>query len=113
MKKDVILILILVLLGLGLWGVFGLFSATGEQVCILSDGVTVGTYSLFEDQIVTLPHHVITIANGQAMVTASDCVGQDCVRTPPISRGNQAIVCLPYRVSIKVLSRAGTDTITY
>jgi len=114
MKKDWILIGGIVLLSLLLWGVLHGCSTTGETVQVTLDGAVFGTYSLNESQTVFLPHHTLKIENQQVSVIKSDCVGQDCVRALPISKGNQLILCLPYRLSVQVLSKSdGTDTVTY
>ncbi|MBO4953912.1 MAG: NusG domain II-containing protein [Clostridia bacterium] len=114
MKKDWILIGGIVLLSLLLWGLLHGCSTTGETVQVTLDGAVFGTYSLNEPQTVFLPHHTLKIENQQVSVIKSDCVGQDCVRALPISKGNQLILCLPYRLSVQVLSKSdSTDTVTY
>ena len=39
-------------------------------------------------------------------VSDSDCPGQDCVHTGPISRAGQSIVCLPAQVVISLVGAA-------
>lgn len=114
MKKDWILIGTTAAFGLLLWIGLRLFTPAAEAVRITVDGTLVGTYSLTEPQTVVLPHHTLEIKDGTVAVTQSDCAGQDCVHTPPVSKGNQAIVCLPYRMSAQVVSETdGLDTVTY
>lgn len=114
MKKDWILIGGIVLLSLLLWGFLQGSSTAGERVCVTLDGAVFGTYSLNEEQTVLLPHHTLKIENQKVSVIKSDCVGQDCVRALPIAKKNQVLLCLPYRLSVQVLSSSdGIDTVTY
>ena len=114
MKKDWILIGGIVLLSLLLLGFLQGSSTAGERVCVTLDGAVFGTYSLNEEQTVLLPHHALKIENQKVSVIKSDCVGQDCVRALPIAKKNQVLLCLPYRLSVQVLSSSdGTDTVTY
>ncbi len=113
MKKDWILIGVILAVGLLLWGFLHLLSPTGDEVRVTIDGAVFGTYSLNQDQTIFLSHHTLSIKEGQVSVKTSDCVGQDCVQMPPISKGNQVIVCLPYRMSVQVLSSDSLDAVTY
>ena len=92
MKKDWILIGAILVFALLLRGVFGLARPVGEPVEITLDGAVVGRYPMAEDQIVSLPHHTVKIGNGQAQIVSSDCTGQDCVKTPAVSKSGQAVL---------------------
>ena len=113
MKKDWILIGAILGVALLIWGAFAVFSPKAETLVITADGETVSRCLLTEDRTLTLPHHTVTIQDGTVQVTHSDCTGQDCVKTPPISRGGQAIVCLPYRLSVRIVSGNAPDSVTY
>lgn len=41
-------------------------------------------------------------------VASSDCPTQDCVHTGTISRGGQSIVCLPARLSVRLVGGDGS-----
>ena len=49
----------------------------------------------------------VTFTAESAQVTASDCPTQDCVHTGAISRSGQSIVCLPARVTIRLVGGSG------
>lgn len=50
--------------------------------------------------------HLLLDREGAEM-TASDCPTQDCVHTGHISRSGQSIVCLPARVTIRLVGGSG------
>lgn len=54
-------------------------------------------------------YNLIVADNGRVQVAAADCPDQVCVRTGWVSAAPQQIVCLPYRVVIKVVSAAPPD----
>lgn len=66
-----------------------------------------GTYSLSEDQTLEIHssygNNTLTISGGTAVMTASDCRNQICVRSGGISEPGQMIVCLPHRLSAEIL----------
>lgn len=49
---------------------------------------------------------VIEIKDGAVRIKEADCPDQDCIKTGWISRPGQQIVCLPYRLVVKI---DGTD----
>ncbi len=113
MKKDWILIGAVLFSALLLWIGFSRFAPGAGDVVISAEGKEILRCSLTKDQVLTLPHHGVKIENQSVRVIRSDCGGQDCVKTPPVSRGGQAIVCLPYRLSIRIVSGNALDSITY
>lgn len=66
-----------------------------------------GTYSLSENQTLEIHssygNNTLTISGGTAVMTASDCRNQICVRSGGISEPGQMIVCLPHRLSAEIL----------
>lgn len=58
--------------------------------------------------------NLIVAENGRVRVAEADCPDQVCVRTGWVSLAPQQIVCLPYRVVIKVVAarQADVDDIT-
>lgn len=49
----------------------------------------------------------VSAEDGTVAVSQSDCPGQDCVHTGPISRAGQSIVCLPARVAVTLTGASG------
>lgn len=60
-------------------------------------------------------YNLIVAENGRVRVAAADCPDQICVRTGWVSLVSQQIVCLPYRVVIRIVSSrpADIDDITH
>lgn len=54
-------------------------------------------------------YNLIVAADGRIAVTEADCPDQVCVRSGWVSLAPQQIVCLPYRVVIKVVSDKAPD----
>lgn len=49
----------------------------------------------------------IVLTDTEVWVEASDCPTQDCVHTGHISRSGQSIVCLPARVTVRLVGGSG------
>ncbi len=49
----------------------------------------------------------VTVKDGTVFVSHSDCRDSICRNTPPISRGGQAIVCVPAGVVIRIAGEGG------
>lgn len=49
----------------------------------------------------------IILTDTEVWVEESDCPTQDCVHTGHISRSGQSIVCLPARVTVRLLGGSG------
>lgn len=82
-------------------------SADGAaQVVVTVDGKSYGSYSLKQEQVIRIEtdqgYNELTIQDGQASVTASDCKNQVCVHSMAISQNGQSIICLPHKVIIQI-----------
>ena len=107
-KADVILLIIILAVGLPL-SVLSLTAGTsGDMVQISADGEIYGVYPLKEDYEVDVSRkgHInhITIKDGQVSMSYSTCRNQVCVNTGAISETKDAIVCLPNRVVVEIIS---------
>lgn len=122
-KADFILALLLVLLcgGTAFWAAHT--GTSGDQVAITVGGKLYGTYSLSQDQTITIKQHghlnVVSIHGGQVSMTHANCRNQLCVKEGAISRSNQTIVCLPNQVLVEILGKktgkdqSDADVISY
>lgn len=110
-KADIILFIAILVIGslISWWSVSG--SITGDKVLISSDGKEYGIYSLSEDRTidVTVDGHTnhITIKDGIVSMTYSTCKNQVCVNTGAISQTKDAIVCLPNKIVVEIVSSSG------
>lgn len=57
--------------------------------------------------------NLIQIEDGKANILFSDCKNQLCVRHPPISLGNEFIICLPNRLIIEIVPEEGEDELDF
>ena len=102
--------MLIVILAVGIpMSVLSLTAGTGgDKVKISADGQVYGIYPLDEDgEIeVTEDGHTnhITIKDGQVSMSYSTCHNQVCVNTGAISHTKDAIVCLPNRVVVEIIS---------
>ena len=107
-KDDIILLIVILAVGIPM-SVLSLTAGTGgDKVKISADGQVYGIYPLDEDgEIeVTEDGHTnhITIKDGQVSMSYSTCRNQVCVNTGAISETKDAIVCLPNRVVVEIIS---------
>ncbi len=111
-KKDVILILVIIIaagLASGFHGLIGADSA--GCVTVKVDGVIEGVYSLGEDQEVDIndgTNHLV-IKNGKADMTEADCPDKLCVHQKAVSKNHESIICLPNKVIVEVDSRENSE----
>ena len=107
-KADIVLLIIILAVGIPL-SVLSLTAGTaGDKVQISADGEVYGIYPLDMDREieVTEDGHTnhITIKDGQVSMSYSTCRNQVCVNTGAISQAKDAIVCLPNRVVVEIIS---------
>lgn len=57
--------------------------------------------------------NLIQIEDGKANISFSDCKNQLCVHHPPISLGNEFIICLPNRLIIEIVPEEGEDELDF
>lgn len=110
-KRDIILALVLILLGIVCYGVIRLGQKKGSQVIIYEDQKEIGKYDLNTDttkEIQTAKGmNILEIKNGMAYVTEADCPDQVCIRMGKISKTGENIVCLPHKLVIQVEGDVG------
>ena len=110
-KRDIILALVLILLGIVCYGVIRLGQKKGSQVIIYEDQKEIGRYDLNTDttkEIQTAKGmNILEIKNGMAYVTEADCPDKVCIRMGKISKTGENIVCLPHKLVIQVEGDVG------
>lgn len=117
MKRGDIIILI-VLLAIGLAGLYIYFYAGNSQgtIVIQVDGKVSKTYPLFQagrDEFIDIQGvNGITrmhLQDGRVCVVESACPDKICVNTGWISNSSRPIACLPNRVIIKIIGSKDGD----
>ena len=113
-KNDVIFISFLVLFCIGVCvAVYKGGAVEGSKITITIDGAEYGTYSLLEEQTITIKEHgalnIIEIKDGEAYMKEASCPDQLCVDQNEISFDKESIICLPNKVVITVTSDMESD----
>ena len=110
-RRDLLLIFLLLVLSLALLLAFLLTRKAGDRVTVTVDGVTVGVYSLSEDGTYSLNGgtNLLVIESGAAYMKEADCPDGTCVRTWRIRHSGERIVCLPNRIAVTVTGGEDTD----
>ena len=102
--------MLIIILAVGIpLAILSLSSGTGgDKVKISLNGKVYGTYPLHEDRVIEVSEdghtNHITIKDGQVSMSYSTCRNQVCVNTGAISETKDAIVCLPNRVVVEIIS---------
>lgn len=85
----------------------------GSNIMITVDGKEYGTYSLLEEQTITIGEgetiNIIEIKGGKAYMKEASCPDQLCVDQNEISFDKESIICLPNKVVITVISDVESD----
>ena len=121
-KNDILLAIILLFAGLGMFLIFSLSNKPGRYVNISVDGYTCKTVPINKDAVIRIPetgedYNVIEIKDGKVYVSYADCPDKICVKHKPISEVGETIICLPHKLAVSVSGQdAGkemTDGTTY
>mgnify|MGYP002734276484 FL=1 len=113
-KNDVIFISFLAVfcVAVCLW-VYKGAPVEGSNIKITVDGKEYGTYSLLEEQTITIGEgenlNIIEIKGGKAYMKEASCPDQLCVDQNEISFDKESIICLPNKVVITVISDVESD----
>jgi hypothetical protein len=103
-KADVLIVLAVIALAAVLF-LIGISSDGGETVVISVDGRE-SVYPLSRDTELTLESEgvtlTVTVKDGQAFVSRTDCKSAVCSHSGKISRSGQIIVCAPAKVSVRI-----------
>ncbi|MBQ7507325.1 MAG: NusG domain II-containing protein [Lachnospiraceae bacterium] len=111
-KKDLkFLILLFLLLGMMFLFRYFFFKTPGDSVTVEVDGVSVGTWSLKEEQEIPIKNsdgrvtNTLKIENGTAKMIDASCPDHLCMNQKAVSREGETIVCLPNKVVVSVQSK--------
>lgn len=84
----------------------------GSMVSIYQEGVLIKEILLDSDTEFVIEgdyKNVVTIKDGKAAITESDCPGTDCVHSGWIHEAGRSIVCLPNRVELRIEGTSEVD----
>ena len=101
---------IAILVGVFFWTSVG--AEEGSMISVYQDGKRIKEISLNDTTEFTVEGtytNVISVKDGKAAITESDCPGTDCVHSGWIHDAGRSIVCLPNRVEIRVEGASEVD----
>lgn len=112
-KRDLILIISILLIAGIVYGVTLFTSSNGKRVVVTVDKETVIDESLSKNQELLVPQtngeNTILIKNGQVTMKEADCPDQICVLHKAITKSGETIVCLPHKVVVEIISDEESD----
>lgn len=113
-KNDLKLAGIALLLALILFLLFFLKSQGGDAVVeVVADGKSYGTYSLLENRQVEIltayGKNLLVIEDKHAYIAEADCPDKTCVKQGKIRRKGQTIICLPHKLTVRVIQGEEDD----
>ena len=109
-KKDIILIIVILLVAGVAFGAKFLFDKKGGEATITVDGKIYGTYSLDKDQTINVDdHNTVVIKDGVVYMEDANCPDKLCVKQGEIDSNGEKIVCLPNKVIATVTSTTKSD----
>lgn len=102
-KKELCFIIGILLTALLLWSAMHLMrSGSYTFIRISVDGETYGTYSLSENQVISIGNtNVCEIKNGEVTMIKADCSDHLCMKQKAVTDAGGTIVCLPNKVVIE------------
>ena len=103
-KRDIILILSVLLIAAALFLVVELTKEDGAGVVVKVDGVEVAEYSLSKSGTYPLNGgtNILVIEDGRAYLSDANCPDKLCVHQGKISRTGEVITCLPNKLTVTV-----------
>ena len=108
-KADIILFLVALLLSIASLGLNKFARDIGREVIVEVNGTKVAKLDLLQNQRIEvkgpLGTTVIEVKDGKVSVVASACPNKVCVKTGPVNRAGDTIVCVPNRVVVRVLGK--------
>ena len=113
-KRDLILIVTVLVVALIALGVVQLFKKDGAYVSVKVNGVEVAQYSLAVDGEYSINGgtNILKIENGEAWMMEADCPARGstrCTAQGQISKTTETITCQHYGISVIVYGGEDTD----
>ncbi len=113
-KGDILAIVIVAAIALLVSVIFwtSIGAEEGSVVHVYQEGELIREISLNVDTEFVIEgkyENVVTIKDGKAAITESDCPGTDCVHSGWIHEAGRNIVCLPNRVELRIEGTSEVD----
>lgn len=113
-KKDLLVILPFLAVAAAMFLWFAAKNSSGAVAVVELDGVEVGRYDLNAQktsEIITVGGSMnvqLLLEPGTISFYRSDCPDQICVRTGKLTKPGQVAVCVPGKVSVRIISPENT-----
>lgn len=85
------------------------------SVIVVRDGITLSEFKIDKNYEKTLEldhgkeENIIQISHGEIKMIYANCNDKLCVKSKPISKNGEIIVCLPHKLYVKVVGNDGND----
>lgn len=112
-KIDIIIIAGVLVLSLVSYALISYFQSNASdqlEVVIKDNGQIIKSYNFTENTDEVFSYEVddeiniVTIKDGQVVVSEANCRDQICVKTSSISKPGEIIVCLPHKFTVEITS---------
>ena len=105
-KRDIILIIVLLVIAGASYLIMQTFSADGGKVVVTVDSTVVYEGELSKDDSYDILQsdgsNTVVIKDGKVSMSQADCPDQICVDHKAISKTGETIVCLPHKVVVSI-----------
>ena len=105
-KKDLIIILCLLVVSIALLVCFNLTSKHGSKVNVYVNNKLVKSFDLDKDKRYLIKtkkgYNFLIIKNKEARIVDADCANKICVDKGYISNDNESIICAPHDVIVTI-----------
>lgn len=109
-KKDILLIVVILVIALISFLVKGMFIKDAEEVAISINGENYGVYDLHKDKEIDIHNHnIVEIKDNSVHMKYADCPDKLCIKQGTISKDGEKIVCLPNKTVVEIKSSNKND----
>ncbi|MBR2281089.1 MAG: NusG domain II-containing protein [Spirochaetales bacterium] len=113
-SRDIVLILALAVVGLGLLLAMQLGGRAGAYAVVELEGSEIARYPLDCDGVFVLNGgtNTLEILGGKARMLHAECPDKLCVKMGWVRFSGQSLVCLPERISVRIVGgRSSVDVV--
>ncbi len=109
-KHDLYLVLTLVFVALSLFAINRIGEKSGNYAVIYVDNKEYKKLPLSEDITIDINgKNTVMVKDGEVFMESADCPDQLCVHQKPLKLSGRDIVCLPNRVTVRVIAEKEVD----
>lgn len=114
LRNDIILIASVILLCLFSVFLFNAKKVEGGRAVVVKNGKDVASYPLSDDTEVRLEngdgYNILVIEDGYAFIKEASCPDKICVNNTKKKYNGETLVCLPNKITVKIVSSEQPDT---